>query len=119
MKNKTSDTLVARNDYSKRPWKYEDGALRGSDGSIVSEDMHVLDAILTVRAVNSYESQFKLIEKFGDAVTDMFEQMEKSNWTDDYHHDVKLNVAMLALIPLVKEAIKLRKAIAEAEGEKS
>lgn len=100
MKNKTSDTLVARNDYSKRPWKYEDGALRGSDGSIVSEDMHVLDAILTVRAVNSYEELLDRLKIAYRLLLNFNESGQLSKFDE-------------------KKVDEIYQAIAKAEGEKS
>jgi len=53
-----------------------------------------------------------LIADFGDKITDMFEQMEKGNWTDDHSHDVRVNAAMCALIEPVQKAIELRAALA-------
>lgn len=61
-------------------------------------------------------SMFDLIAEFGDAVTDMFEQMSRGNWTDDHGHDVRMNAKMLALKPLIVKAIELRIAIAKAEA---
>lgn len=65
---------------------------------------------------DSHKEMYDLIEKFGTAVTDMFEQMIKGNWTDDHDHDVQNNSAMRALTPLINEAISLRAKIAEAQA---
>jgi hypothetical protein len=57
---------------------------------------------------------FELIEKFGDAVSDMFEQMVRGHWVDDHGHDVRLNSKMAALKPLVIRSMGLRALIAKA-----
>ena len=38
-----------------------------------------------------------LLQKTGDSIADMFEQMIKGNWRDDHGHNVKLNVSMITL----------------------
>jgi hypothetical protein len=60
-----------------------------------------------------------LIERFGTAVTDMFEQMERGDWVDDHGHRVRMNKAMLDLIPVVEDAIKHRAALAATPKEPS
>lgn len=49
-----------------------------------------------------------LIQQFGDAATNVFEQMLKGNWKDDHGHDVKNNVHMMALADAVRTAIAFR-----------
>lgn len=78
----------------------------------------VENAAFIVRAVNCHQEQFNLIEKMGTAITDMFEQMEMCNWVGDHESPAKLNVKMIALVDIVKEAIELRKAIAKATESK-
>jgi len=51
---------------------------------------------------------WKIIECFGRGVTDMFEQMNRGNWVDDHGHKVRMNKAMLDLIPIVRAAIEYR-----------
>ena len=51
---------------------------------------------------------YELVERFGDAVTDMFDQMDRGNWVDDHGHDVRMNAQMRALIPIVVDAIAAR-----------
>jgi hypothetical protein len=70
------------------------------------------DARLIAAAPDMYD----LIEKFGDAVTNMFEQMMRGHWTDDHGHDVQRNTQMAALKPLIIRAISLRVALRKAEG---
>jgi hypothetical protein len=72
------------------------------------------NAEFIVRACNAHDAMYELIEQFGTAVTDMFEQMLKSGWTDDHGHDVKMNAAMIALKKPVEDAIALRAALAKA-----
>jgi hypothetical protein len=80
------------------------------------------DELTALRAANAaltaeVEKHAALIERFGDAVTDMFEQMLRGKWTDDHGHDVRMNKQMMALKPLIGEAIALRAALASATGE--
>lgn len=72
------------------------------------------DAERIVTSWNAHDPMYELIEQFGTAVTDMFEQMLKSGWTDDHGHDVKMNAAMIALKKPVEDAIALRAALAKA-----
>ena len=62
------------------------------------------------------EEAHDLIAEFGDSVTDMFEQMNRGEWKDNHGHDVRLNVAMMALMEVVKEAIKLRQVHGIVDG---
>ena len=50
----------------------------------------------------------RIIEKFGDCVIDMFEQMEPGNWVDDHDHAARMTKAMLDLIPVVLAAMNDR-----------
>lgn len=52
-----------------------------------------------------------VVQAFGDAATDTFEQMLKGNWRDDHGHPVKNNTAMLALKDAVVKAMELRAAL--------
>lgn len=54
--------------------------------------------------------------KLGDAITDMFEQMEKGNWVDELGHSVHQNEKMLALLEAMKPTSSL---IAKARGGES
>ena len=38
-----------------------------------------------------------LLQKTGDSIADMLEQMLKGNWRDDHGHDVKMNATMITL----------------------
>ena len=59
--------------------------------------------------INEKDSEsYALVLRFGDAVTDMFEQMIKGEWVDCNLHDVKLNAQMQALRPVMQAAINLR-----------
>ena len=49
----------------------------------------------------------ELVALFATRVCDMFEQMQRGNWVDDYGHDVRLNTAMLALQEPVKLATEM------------
>lgn len=69
-----------------------------------------------VNACNFHSAMYDLIEKFGAAVTDMFEQMQKSQWRDELGHKASMNAKMIALITPVNEAIAIREAIAAAES---
>ncbi len=62
-----------------------------------------------------------MVWKFGDAATDVFEQMLKGNWKDDQGHDVKMNQAMFVLADVVKSAIALNATIncVESNGARS
>ena len=50
----------------------------------------------------------KLIQDFGDKVSDMFEQLIKGNWIDDNDHAVANNSSMIALKSILVEAIEHR-----------
>ena len=50
----------------------------------------------------------QIIQRFGQGVTDMFEQMTRGNWIDDHGHNVKLNATMISLMPIVQAAIDYR-----------
>jgi hypothetical protein len=53
--------------------------------------------------------------KFGDAATDVFEQMDMGKWADELSHDVGMNQKMIDLREAVLFAMQ---AIAKAKGEK-
>lgn len=50
-----------------------------------------------------------LIEQFGRAVTNMFEQLERGDWKDSEGHCVRLNARMIDLKKPVLDAIELRR----------
>ena len=56
----------------------------------------------------------EMLNLVGDKVVDMFEQMGKGNWTDDHGHDVKMNVAMIALLEAMHKAYAYRQKRIEA-----
>lgn len=57
-------------------------------------------------------AMYDLIEQFGTAVTNMFEQMTKCNWHDDLGHLAAMNATVIALKKPVQDAIDLRASIA-------
>jgi hypothetical protein len=59
----------------------------------------------------------ELIQRFGDAATDTFEQMLKGNWKDDHDHDVRMNKSMLDLKRTVADTIAFRAALTPKEHE--
>lgn len=66
------------------------------------------EALANARLFVAAPMMYRLLERFGDAVTDMFEQMTRGNWADDQGHSVMWNRQMEALGPLVQELIALR-----------
>lgn len=48
------------------------------------------------------------ITAFGDAATDVFEQMLNGHWKDDHDHDVINNAAMLRLKEAVRTTLNRR-----------
>jgi hypothetical protein len=80
---------------------------------------HPIDAATgrdIVVACNFHAAMYDLIEKFGTAVTDMFEQIERGQWKDELGHKACMNAKMMALIAPVNDAIAIREAIAAAES---
>lgn len=69
-----------------------------------SGDTNHANALLIAAAPEMYD----LIAATGDAIADVFEQMNKGKWIDDHGHDVQLNRGMLALKDRLIEAIDLR-----------
>lgn len=55
------------------------------------------------------------VEKFGDAVADMFDQLVKGKWIDDNDHPVSNNATMLRLKELMQEVLSFRQALAGKE----
>ena len=70
------------------------------------------DALLTTAQAIEAE---RVIAAFGDGVANVFEQLEKGNWTDDHGHDVRMNKAMADLVVLMKRAMKHRAAVGLAD----
>ena len=64
--------------------------------------------IHTARLIASAPDMYSLITEFGDAVTDVFEQMMNGNWVDDNGHDIRRNKQMMDLMPLIQKAIIVR-----------
>lgn len=60
-----------------------------------------------------------LIQKFGNATTDMFDQMLKGKWQDDHGHDVRANSAMMELKNVVVETMEARARVEELIREAS
>ena len=73
------------------------------------DDADALELILTAaKRARRLEEADDLIERFGTAVFDMFEQMIKGNWIDDLGHDVKMAARMMAFKPIILDAIDYR-----------
>jgi len=111
------------------PWINDDGVVYGKESRIgfgnTSIDIFdanlwpkalTAEALANARLIAAAPDMYDLIERLGNAVTDMFEQMIRGKWTDEEDHDVFMNAKMIALKPLILEAIKLRAAIAKATG---
>jgi uncharacterized protein YdcH (DUF465 family) len=54
------------------------------------------------------ERLWEVLEQAGDAICNVFEQMEKGSWRDEYDHPVRNNTAMLQLKDTLHTMICLR-----------
>lgn len=61
-----------------------------------------------VSLVSAYSAVATSVTAFGDAVTNMLEQMIKGDWEDEHGHAVHRNVTVIALKEVVKTAIEER-----------
>ena len=60
------------------------------------------------RLIAAAPEMWDLIQKTGDAIANMFEQMLRGKWRDDNGHDVQMNAQMLELAMAIKAAVRLR-----------
>ena len=58
--------------------------------------------------VDGYAAFYSLVESFGDAIANLFEQMNRGNWVDDHGNFVSMNREMLALQPIMRKAMDAR-----------
>lgn len=63
---------------------------------------------LTLTTEEKLERTEEQLQKLGDAVIAMFDQMIKGNWVDDHGHVVKLNRAMNNLAATVRDTMRFR-----------
>lgn len=103
-------------DLDRVPVIIAESVLPGAPPCLVAHPIDVATGRDIVTACNFHAAQHELIEKFGTAVTNMFEQMQKCQWRDELWHSAAMNKTMLDLIAPVNEAILLREAISAAAG---